>query len=266
MDWSGSDRDLIKQIHEKYTEKLIGERSDCRDCRDSAYVYLKNRKNLTLSAPVGIWHVGDLFKDETYKVVFVGKTAIGGKEIEFDKDSCFGKNILLKKGEEWEDNLSNRISPFWGYIRNILNLLYPDLTEDERVKGVAVTNLLKCNIFKKDGSDFKDYSTKDMIETCLNKMHIFEAEINILKPKKIIFMTGDSYDEFIDNFKFWFDNNGKDVERDEKKMLWWVKEFHNNEGNQLKILRTSHPYHVHFKGQKKEEFVNQIVKWIMEKG
>ena len=59
--------------------------------------------------------------------------------------------------------------------------------------GSALSNIVKCN----DGST-TDNTTDEIRTNCMDKLGVIWKEVEILKPKRIVFFTGRNYDDFID--------------------------------------------------------------------
>lgn len=103
-----------------------------------------------------------------------------------------------------------------------------------------------------------------MKESCLGRLKVFQAEVELLKPKLIVFYTGPSYDTYLENISFGddsIDHKPEDnfVRNGGKKMRWWYREFTLKGKPVLRFLRTSHP-----ERQDKDGFVRKVSRWIQQ--
>lgn len=218
-----------KQIFDIYDKINIGKSDTCQKCRS---------QNTDLSLPVSIWQVGDEYYDSKYRVLFVGKVARGtpGEKYGDFMDAT-------KRADELYQNVG---WAYWNYTKTIANSLY----DTNAWEKIAFTNMVKCN-----SSDTIDTTTDSMRNFCLS---ILKEELEILKPKNIVFYTK-GYDEQIERL---FDNieNSKTeyVYIGKKKMSSWT--FKGNLGdNTVKCIRVGHPERM-----KKAAFVEHVVNFIMQ--
>lgn len=240
---------LEDKVFKMYGKKGIGTNKNhyCKSCKNSD-------KGGKLAGPISFFHIGSKFEGDRYKIVFVGKNSWYDKK-EFEKEKVKDKHYadatetggdsIRGEGTECID------SPYWKYLRAIIVELYKNL--DEGSKNVAITNLVKCNT-----GGPRDETPEDIRKNCIDS-RIFEKEIEILKPKRIVFLTGnrEEYEGYIEKFNFGkLIKNDKKKTKDNGKLIWWKREFVKN-GGKIKVLRTSHP-----QGQRKEKFVKEIVNWI----
>lgn len=230
-------------IFELYDHLKIGANETCQKCI--------SHNSTSFSKPMSLWYVGTQFKDDSQKILFVGKVARG--TILSEKSTS--KNFLdvTNEGERF---ISQNKWAFWSYTRNILENVYGNC--DEGVQKTAFSNLIKCN-----DSLGKDKTLKSTKNYCLNELGVFWKEVAILNPKKIIFYTGKSYDSYIEKYmpslKF------KDISDKTsyiyigaKKMPYWHRTFFDKNNNViLEFLRVGHP-----ERKKKKEFVLTIENWI----
>ena len=94
---------------------------------------------------------------------------------------------------------------------------------------------------------------------CIDKLQVIWKEIEILKPKRVIFYTARYYDDFIRKFK----PNGcieiVDV-IDNYNDCWWHRKFLDDNGNIIfDFLRIYHP-----ERKTKEDYVAKVVNWLKE--
>jgi hypothetical protein len=199
-----------KRLFEMYDEIQLGSSEICQRCRN-------NSENL--SFPATFWFVGKGFNNSAEKILFVGKNARGNP----------GKSIgAYLDCREMADQLCNVSWPYWRYTRNIAERIYGNDTID----NIAFTNIMKCN------TSFTIDTTSNLLKVnCIKEMQVLKKEIEIIKPKKIIFLTSWNYDEY---FKDVFDEmeniSNTKITIGKKKMPWW--EFNGEiNNNRIDVLR-----------------------------
>lgn len=117
---------------------------------------------------------GDSFYNNPYKILFVGKVFRGEE------------NIIGQEQNMVETRLKHEHWPFWSYTKSIV---------EEKLgldfNSIGITNLIKCDSNLAENKSSFDVTTDEIKENCLLKQKIFFKEINIIKPKHIIFYTPD---------------------------------------------------------------------------
>ncbi|MBE9501876.1 MAG: hypothetical protein KAX23_04700 [Dehalococcoidia bacterium] len=231
------------QVFQMYESIRLGTNPICKDC-----IAKHEAMGRPLYKPASIWHVGNKFEDDENKIIFVGKPARGELGMEtghgyIDTREC-GEKLFFEKS--W---------PYWSYTREIASRIYG--TSEEGWEHIAFTNIVKCN-----NSDTTDAATTEMKENCLNKLGVLWREIEVLKPKRIIFYTHWFYDDYIDRFRFgdYYQDKASrthTIPNGKKVVSWWHREFLHNDRVAIRFLRTSHP-----ERQQREGFVGKIVNWI----
>lgn len=188
---------------------------------------------------------------DNQSIVFVGKVARGdnfGVEIadRLEDVSSFGVNAVAQS--PW---------PYYSYTRAIIERVYGDLTTG--IPHVSFTNMVKCN--NETTQDTSGHASK---EFCIRKNQFIWKEIEVIKPRLVIFYTGRDYDAFIDAYLPTYachkqDKPDKDVSIGEKLMPWWERSFYDTQQREvLKFLRVGHP-----ERKKKEDFVSLLSAWIV---
>lgn len=237
---------MKEAIFEMYKRISVGKNTICKECNP----------NGLLEIPLSIYYIGEKFHSSGDTILFVGKTAVGGEGIgvvvddTFTDATNFGESSLdLKEG------MSNRRA-FYSFTNEIIRRYYG--TYELGKKFVALTNIVKCN----NGST-KDQTSNFTKANCVDKLGVIWKEVEILKPKRIIFYTGTNYDDFIDNFLPVGYSTLDNVEDDEIN-CWWHKQFYNNEGTVIcDILRIYHPdYMKYIGGQAAEGYISKVVAWL----
>lgn len=243
---------IEREIFNMYNKEKIGSETEnkyCRHCKD---------KYKNLAGPISFFHVGSNFANDKYKIIFVGKNSWYDKQ-SYEKERLPEKSFAdATETGRWSLLGGNDNSMYWDYIRDIIGKLYSNINEKEKIKNIAITNIIKCNTTGEKGiSD--DKTPKDIVKNCIAS-RIFEKEIEIIKPKRIIFLTGNKYDEYIKTFNFGCVGcNSVDLSDNEinGKILNWRRKLYDNDTLKYSILRTSHP-----QGKNKVTFIRNIMNWI----
>jgi len=209
--------------------------------------------------PVSIWQVGKKFNRDKYKLLFVGKTGRG------DWGRTNKSGYVYLNMSDIRERFLTYSNPYWSYTREIVTRIYG--SPEEGWNRIAFTNIIKCT--DTDTVDTTENSVKD---NCILKLGVIQKEIEILKPKNVIFYTGSYYDDqidgLIDNLKNSF--KGENVVTLSKRNLragsngnrlkLYQKELLNRKGNRImRFLITSHP-----ERQTEERFVSNITRWIKD--
>lgn len=239
---------IEKEVFDTYIKEKVGCKKGNECCK-----YCK--RNNKLAGPISFFHIGSMFKKDKYKIVFVGKNSWYNKKD--CKDDKYAKGCFTDV-REFGRNCINREaakrSHYWGYIKYITEKLYGDISVG--IENIAVTNIIKCNTTGEKG-DYSDNTPDDIKQKCID-FGIFEKEIQIMKPKHIIFLTGTDYDEAIGNFKFGCSDspiNGRKL--DNGKIVKWTRKLYHNGKLKYFVFRTSHP-----QGKNKKIFTRNIIDWI----
>ena len=182
-------------------------------------------------------------------ILFVGKVARGdsiGTEIgdRLEDVTAFGNDFIRTSG--W---------PFYSYTRAIIESVYGGL--DKGLPHVSFTNLVKCN--NATTVDSTEYQTKDY---CIRQNGFIWKEIEILKPRMVVYYANSEYDDFIWQFQFSgsasFKDKEKSVKVGAKEMPYWVRNFYNTANHPIMCsLRIGHP-----ERKNKEDYVQIVSNWI----
>jgi hypothetical protein len=244
---------LGRRIFDMYDEEKIGCQINeyCSCCKNSEVA-------LKLAGPISFFHIGLNFENDQHKIVFVGKNTwydING--FKRDKVKIKGKCYAnaTKNGLSSLKREKNTHSNYWGYIIDIIKELYGNV--ETGMENIACTNIIKCNTTGEDGKA-DDKTPKEIRDSCVDS-GIFQKEIEIMKPKHIIFLTGTDYDDAIKNFDFGCSKviDGRKTRLNDGKIVKWPRELYHNGKLKYHILRTSHP-----QGKNKEAFISNIIDWI----
>jgi hypothetical protein len=240
----------MNSLEKKILKVYRDDQSTCYKCQD----YCKKHK-LELHGPLSFFNVGNEFEDDTYKVVFVGKTHWYNKE-DVDALDNYENLIFRDCRNDGHDMFKNHPSKFWVYIKRIAQQLYPDIESmDNLLNCIAITNLTKCNT----SQNSRDTTPYTLTDNCVKK---FKKEIEVLSPKHLIFFTGGDYDEYLLDMNFGFSNSPKNITSPQDKrrignlnVLWWEREFLDS-NRKMRVLRTRHPVRA------PKEFPDKIFAWI----
>ena len=223
---------MEENLFRMYDDINLGSSLVCKECQE---------KTTNLSLPVSFWFVGSKYEHENGRVLFVGKNA--RREPGVKIGNYYDSRGAVK--ELWDKHW-----PYWSYIRNITEEIYGENGADY----VAYTNIIKCN-----NSGSKDNTSELVKDNCIRKMQVLKREIELLKPRKVIFLTSWYYDNYIKSiFNDVVDIESKKVQIGAKKMPWWEFSGYIDNDN-IKILRVGHP-----ERKKKNDYVNAITNWIKE--
>ena len=251
------DEKLFQRVKTVYEHKNLGKQKLCRECRKDC----EEKRASVKSDPVGPWYIGSKFKQDRYKILFVGKTGRG------DVGDLDGRKLGRKLFLTYETN-------FWAYMREITCRLY-GVPLEEAIEHIAITNLLKCNSSTEgagtnsDGS-YYDQATTVMKTNCIEKLGVFWEELRILKPRHVVLFTGRTYDSYIKDFPDFpliRTFRGKDwkislkLAGKEMKSVWWTAERGSN-GFRLRTLRTYHPQYFLNGEALKKEFAVRVLRWV----
>lgn len=229
-------------IFQMYSDISIGNNKICKEC-------IRGAIGQPLSKPVSLWQVGDKFADDLHKVLFVGKTARGNPGIEhnygFLDARKVGRDLFLQS--DWH---------YWSYTKEMVRRLYGSATEGWQ--HIAFTNLVKCN-----NSSNSDNTPPERKHNCLNRLGVFQREVEILSPKRIVFYTHWDYDDYIASFRYgatYLDITTPTTTQPngQRVIPWWHRQFYSEGRVIMDFLRTSHP-----ERKNKEDYVSGIVDWIL---
>lgn len=236
---------LEKAVFDMYKTLELGsiENKYCKVCKT----------NENLAGPISFFHIGSNFNKDKYKIVFVGKNT--WYDVDGYLESKHYKEDFADAREFGLERLNHPKRSYWININYIIQKLYGTL--DEGIKNVAVTNLIKCNT-KGEKNNPDDKTERYIKNNCIN-CGVFEKEIEILKPKRIIFLTGRDYDNYVKALKFGYSEcaDGEDVTIDDKNISWPRILFNKDRSDFRFILRVSHP-----QGKNRTNFIQNIMNWI----
>jgi hypothetical protein len=205
-----------------------------------------------ITNPLTPYIISDKITKEIDRVMFIGKAARG------DKFGTLIDEMIEDVTEFGEDFFENSSWAYYSYTREIVESYYGDL-----VKGfnhITFSNMVKCN-----NETLNDTIPYDAKVCCVDKNRFIWKEVDIVKPKRIVFYTHFYYDDFIEKYRptncsFIKDITNKEyrIEVGSKTSLFWHRQFYDDHDNLIcSFLRTSHPML-----KNKKDFVASVVDWL----
>ena len=256
----GHDYELEKRIFSMY--RNVVRQKCCLECRRGLNVRIEN-----CGHPVSFYVVGDKFRYEKYRVVFVGKTAWTNWERNpVDEESGFIDARIGTKDELFMPPWST--TAFWQCIKEICWKLWGICDPGDMWRRIMITNIVKCTVVKGVPDKMKEY--------CILKCRFLENEVKIVKPTHIIFFTCDNrdyyarrciFDYYIEKLDFGYDYSEDITDRDHKdkdiRTGWWHRIFIEDRRIRMHMLRVWHPREYQKrKIETKEKFAEKIADWI----
>ena len=235
--YSASEEKILKMYAAKHLSVChnVSTNSVCVACKNSC-----DRKGLELQGPISAWCVGKNFYKNSYRVLFVGKTARG---IPGSAETHCYNNFTVSRDVLWY----KRRWAYWNYTR----LICKNVFGDDSIENIAFINMVKCNV-----SATTDKNTSKMKDFCITQLGIIKEEIKIIKPAKIIFYTARDYDCYIR--RRLFDDLTVKVDGQcqiGKMNMPWLEAVSQTDG--IQILRVGHPGY-----KTKVAFTDKISEWI----
>ncbi|MDE3021009.1 MAG: hypothetical protein KGI54_04045 [Pseudomonadota bacterium] len=205
-----------------------------------------------LKHPLLPWLIGPKFSSTTEKVLFVGKPHRGTPvEVPPSSNIIDPVNVV---SEYWRQPW-----PYWRYTREIAEVLYGDSAKD----SIAMTNLIKCTNVE-DGEPSTDETTPVMAESCILKLGVFWKEVELIKPKTLVFYTYSLFPEMLEEVPVAFEGTVQEItSRDNwvmcrnKKLGWWDRICKTAWTDNLRLLVAGHPERMG-----KPEYVKLISDWV----
>ncbi|RLF58605.1 MAG: hypothetical protein DRN27_04945 [Thermoplasmata archaeon] len=241
---------LETKIFDEYKQWINS--GNCENCKNYDNELSPNCERI---GPVSFFHVGNNMEnhDNAQRIVFVGKASWNSHDDVKDDSQVNGVLDLSYVGKGYYNDESSS-PPFWNFIRKITKEL--GLTLDD----IAITNLVKCNIYDNETNTSEDITDDHYYEQCIK---LFEKEIIALQPTHLIFFTNTGYDHLLRDLSFGHSEISDVNDEDYKKSInkddgpfqtwWWHRNF--SEGK-MNMLRTRHPQRAPI------ELKDAIVEWV----
>jgi len=237
-------------IFDLYKGLGLWKNATCEKCKVAC-----ERQGLRLSGPISIWQVGRNYHSDERRLVFVGKTARGQVRPPEEAAREIIANGFVDGTSDADDLFANTAWPYWAYVAQCLARLYG--SAEEGWDRIAYTNMVKCNT-----SDTVDNLPDALKKNCIDDLSVIWRELEILRPRNVIFFTHTSYDNHLQRHTAGLEvrdvtSRSCYIPNGKKRMLWWEREYYSGKGVHFRVLRTSHP-----ERQQKEGFVTNLVSWV----
>ena len=261
---------IPREILDMYKEKQLYKNDICNKCKAQAI-----KETGWISKPLAIWHVGKGFASDRYKILFIGKPHRESHADEFYMKKNISEYLpaenCLKMDSTYQvsiaENLATRLFfkkrwAYWSYTKALIKSLYSIKDDAEAWEKIAITNIVKCTI-----SMGNDGTSDIMKKSCIDDLGIIWREIELLKPKNIIFYTGRDYDNYLqdytlkkhlgtDNIELIEDKSNKIGQKDCR--FWYRKVYLKNEES-INVLVVGHPQYM-----KKDQYLEMIKNWLID--
>ena len=234
---------MKEQLITQLIKEQIGNNSICKLCRS---------ENSIDTIPLSPYLISENDSLPNERIMFIGKTARGDGIGEYIDDTI---EDVTKFGNDF---IRNSSWAFYSYTNEIIQRYFGDF--EKGIKNITFSNMVKCN--NSSMTDTTPYGAKIC---CVEKNKFIWKEVDIIKPKRIIFYTHYYYDDFIESFRPKNCTKVKDItNRNErikvgrKTSLFWHRELYDNANNLIcSFLRTSHPMM-----KNRIDFIDCIYEWL----
>jgi len=235
---------IFNKIIQLYEDQLgLPTNKHCREC--DSYKY-----------PLLPWQIGNQYFSSHGGILIAGKPhrEEEGKTTGFLRISgvldgrILGKHLFFSPSKKW---------PYWSYTSEILQRIFgsPDTGWDH----IAFTNIVKCS-----SSHKADQTSWKCAELCITRNKVIFEEMQILKPRKIVFYTWGMHRDLLD--KIPCAKQGSVIEHTNRKywrwcgkkpLGWWDRSFESIWGHPVDFLILGHPERM-----KKDEYVKMLADWL----
>ncbi|EGU41586.1 hypothetical protein [Vibrio scophthalmi] len=192
-------------------------------------------------SPLLPWQIGTKYNSDAGRVFIAGKPHRGTPGDVLDSNIIDGREVAerLFFTENW---------PYWNYTKEALNIVYG--SDKESWEHIAFTNIVKCT-----STNDTDNTSWACAEKCIVQNKVIIKEIELLKPRKIIFFTWSMYRDLFEAIPFAVSNTIVEHTDSEhrvpcgaKQLGWWEP---------VSLLIVGHPERM-----KKVEYVIAIAQWL----
>ncbi|HEY5591892.1 MAG TPA: hypothetical protein VIK55_12845 [Paludibacter sp.] len=223
----------------------IGINKVCNNCKV---------QNGMCTTPLTPYLISDNLTLPNERIMFIGKVARGDSFGEYVADNLEDVTSFGK------DYLENNSWAYYSYTKEIVETYYGDF--ERALKYISFSNMVKCN-----NETMNDTTPWDAKVNCIDKNKFIWKEVEIIKPKKIIFYTHNYYDTFIEKFRptdCYSINDITDINHrvniGNKTSLYWHREFLDKNNNIVcSFLRVSHPMM-----KNRVDFIDSILTWLKQ--
>jgi hypothetical protein len=207
--------------------------------------------------PLLPWHVGQHYWTSTERLLLVGKPHRGTPGV-------IRESGIIDPRVEAQKYFLRKDMAYWSYSRAIAVRIYGDPTN--AWDNIAMTNLVKCTNVDYPGPT-ADSTTFVMASRCILDLRVIVREIQLLKPRHIVFYTYSFFSSFLRDLRFesgatWRDITSREhrVECGGKRLGWWERSCSTSWCENLRVLVVGHP-----ERKLKREYVELVGTWV-EKG
>jgi len=146
---------------------------------------------------------------------------------------------------------------YWSYTKAILEKLYG--SAEDGWDHIAFSNVVKCT-----STSGKDKTSGNCAIQCIKKNEVIVKELELLKPRKIIFYTWSMHRKLFEEIPFAI--KGSVTEHSSihhrrkcgaKDLGWWDRTFTSTWGTKVDYLILGHPERM-----KKSEYVSLVSQWL----
>jgi hypothetical protein len=194
-------KEILEDIYNMYHNERIGYNARCSDCK----LGLSNKNKKIVQGPVPIFHVGENYLNNDFRLVLIGKVAYGWAD---EVNLLWEKTFLNEENkiDDIKNIVENRvqelfyqgITKYFKNLRDSLTSIFGNI--DVAFDNIAITNYVHCN----NGSVADNISQKT-INYCANKNQngFIHKELEILKPSHVISLTPDwKYTRYMQNIEW----------------------------------------------------------------
>lgn len=201
--------------------------------------------------PLLPWVIGEKYYNDENKIFIAGKPHRGsfGNIRESNVIDARVKGEELFFNEKW---------PYWNYTKEILNSIY--LSPKESWEHIVFSNVVKCS-----STDTRDLTTLNCANQCIKNNKVIILEIELLRPKIIIFYTWSMYRVLFEEIPFAqketiqeITNRDHRIKCGAKKLGWWDRTFISTWGEKIHFLILGHPERM-----KKDEYIKLVSDWLL---
>lgn len=233
----------FNKIINLYEKELCLGTKDNKKCEECNAIYKK---------PLLPWQIGSKFSTEKGGILIAGKP----HRNEIPKGATMRESKIIdarKRGKE----LFKSHWAYWSYTRELLKSIYG--SDEESWEHIALANVVKCT-----STSGKDKTSLRCAKQCIIENGVIFKEIELLKPRKILFYTWSMHKSMFSNITF--AENGTVIEHTsnshkrkcgKKQLGWWDRTLTANWGSKVDFLVLGHPERM-----KKDEYVSMVSDWL----
>jgi len=193
------DKEILDKIYQMYIDVKIGYNKICVQCKNG--IEFKN-------GPIPIFHIGNKYRSNRKRIVFIGLVAFGWNDIIINQDKTWKEIFNNNKVtiDKTQLDIENRIRKLYfmehdevkylKYIKAACTEIFGSV--ENGFDNIAITNFVHCNL-----GEVRDKLPQFVRNYCANynQAGFIHKELEILDPTHIIVLTKDyKYTKFTDDF------------------------------------------------------------------